>query len=424
MAIKIRPGGAGGAATCLQSRRTSGMGTGCSGGRVGGGAVGRGRLVACAAGAVAVARPARRRCRVLPRAAGDAEGGASADVGSDPAAWRRQQQQAGGNGAGPAGFADYEGAYQDEGADGDRRRRPPPSKVASGWRSVTQPMRDFGIGRTSRWEGGVGLFIVTAVATGAALMSWMRGAVGSPKTSYVTNFSFPAACGIQIGTLVRVRGVTVGSVTGISPNLKAVEVEAKILDDNVRIPKNALVEANQSGLISESLVDITPQHPIPSEEEQTASPLNVAECEREGLIVCNGGHIEGVEGVSMDELVKYCTKFAKELDRNDSLEAFMALADAAKPLMEKALPLLDQVNEIVEEVGPLLKDVSDGSLVENVENLMESASQAAADFHRYAGATRPARRPGSGRRRRGALTPVAGRPGHPARARAGCSPRR
>jgi len=215
----------------------------------------------------------------------------------------------------------------------------------------------------------------------------MKGAVGSSKTSYVTNFSFPAACGIQIGTLVRVRGVTVGSVTGISPNLKAVEVEAKIFDDNVRIPRNALVEANQSGLISESLVDITPQQPIPSDEEQTASPLNVPECEKEGLVVCDGGHIQGVEGVSMDELVKYCTKFAKELDKNDSLETFMALAEVAKPLMDKALPLIDRVNEIVDEVTPMLKDVSDGTLIENVESLLESASQAATDFHQYVAAT-------------------------------------
>lgn len=42
------------------------------------------------------------------------------------------------------------------------------------------------------------------------------------------------------------------------------EVESlQIKDASTAIPRNSLIEANQSGLIAEPLVDITPQLPIP-----------------------------------------------------------------------------------------------------------------------------------------------------------------
>ena len=42
-----------------------------------------------------------------------------------------------------------------------------------------------------------------------------------------------------------------------------VNVQVEIKDDKTAIPRNSLIEANQSGLIAESLIDITPQQPIP-----------------------------------------------------------------------------------------------------------------------------------------------------------------
>ena len=40
-------------------------------------------------------------------------------------------------------------------------------------------------------------------------------------------------------------------------------MQVEIKDDKTAIPRNSLIEANQSGLIAESLIDITPQQPIP-----------------------------------------------------------------------------------------------------------------------------------------------------------------
>ena len=59
----------------------------------------------------------------------------------------------------------------------------------------------------------------------------------------------------------------------------------QISDQNIIIPNNSLVEANQSGLIAEPLLDITPQLPI---KPYTAYPLD-PRCADEDAIVCHHG---------------------------------------------------------------------------------------------------------------------------------------
>ena len=55
-----------------------------------------------------------------------------------------------------------------------------------------------------------------------------------------------------------------GGVLGVQPSLERVDVLVEIRDASTVIPRNSLVEANQSGLIAEPLVDITPQLPVPA----------------------------------------------------------------------------------------------------------------------------------------------------------------
>lgn len=51
------------------------------------------------------------------------------------------------------------------------------------------------------------------------------------------------------------------------------------------VPRNSIVEANQSGLIAEPLLDITPQLPLPKWHAGPADPG----CDEEGAIVCVNG---------------------------------------------------------------------------------------------------------------------------------------
>ncbi len=45
----------------------------------------------------------------------------------------------------------------------------------------------------------------------------------------------------------------------VKPSLDRVDVLVEINDASTAIPRNSVIEANQSGLIAEPLVDITPQ---------------------------------------------------------------------------------------------------------------------------------------------------------------------
>lgn len=49
----------------------------------------------------------------------------------------------------------------------------------------------------------------------------------------------------------------------VEPSLERVDVLVEVTEPTTVIPRNALIEANQSGLIAEPLIDITPQTPIP-----------------------------------------------------------------------------------------------------------------------------------------------------------------
>lgn len=63
--------------------------------------------------------------------------------------------------------------------------------------------------------------------------------------------------------VMQIRGVPVGSVLSVQPSLEQVNVLVEVKEPTTVIPRNSLIEANQSGLIAESLIDITPQLPIP-----------------------------------------------------------------------------------------------------------------------------------------------------------------
>lgn len=96
-------------------------------------------------------------------------------------------------------------------------------------RRTLHPLSDFGFGRKSIWEGGVGLFIVSGAVLFALTMVWLRGFYLRSRTrKYQAVFEFSQACGIGMGTPVRIRGVTVGSVVHLVPTLKCIDAVVEV----------------------------------------------------------------------------------------------------------------------------------------------------------------------------------------------------
>ena len=244
------------------------------------------------------------------------------------------------------------------------------------WAQTIKPLRDFGFGRTNVWEGGVGLFILGGIAMTGFVIQWILGINFNKLRSYQAFVEFPFACGIQVGTTVRVRGVKVGNVLSVRPSLEKVEVLIEMDDDGIVIPRNSLVEANQSGLIAETIIDITPELPIPNAQW---GPLDSG-CEGEGLVVCYRGKIQGIPGVSMDDLVGLCTKLAREMDQQKCLQKMFAATTAAEDLMKNLEPLLLEAAKIAKDLRPMLQNVQEQGTLDTIELLAGHATKAVTDI--------------------------------------------
>ncbi|KAL5072962.1 hypothetical protein RYX36_011946 [Vicia faba] len=97
----------------------------------------------------------------------------------------------------------------------------------------------------------------------ALSLAWLKGfQIRSKFRKYTATFEFSQASGISTGTPVRIRGVTVGDVIRVNPSLTSIEAVVEIEDDKTIIPCNSLVEVNQSGLLMETIIDITPRDPL------------------------------------------------------------------------------------------------------------------------------------------------------------------
>ncbi|MBD2355287.1 MCE family protein [Tolypothrix sp. FACHB-123] len=165
--------------------------------------------------------------------------------------------------------------------------------------------------RTVR-EGSVGLIVLLGLGVFGLIVVWLNRVTAS-RGSYKATVEFANAGGMQKGATVRYRGVKVGAISAIRPMANNIEVEIEIFQPNLIIPKEVVIEANQSGLISESIIDITPKASLPK-DAVLAQPLDRKNCEAQNLIICDGARLKGQIGISLDELIRSSTNLASRYD--------------------------------------------------------------------------------------------------------------
>ncbi|MEH2325404.1 MAG: MlaD family protein [Nostoc sp.] len=163
----------------------------------------------------------------------------------------------------------------------------------------------FASGRTFR-EGSVGLLLLLGLGVFGLLFLWLNRFTPAGR-SYKIIVEFANAGGMQKGAAVRYRGFKVGTISQVRPRANAIDVEIEIGQTDLLLPRNVLVEANQSGLISESIIDITPKATLPT-GVVIAKPLD-KNCDQ-SLIICNGSRLKGQVGISVDELIRSSTDLA------------------------------------------------------------------------------------------------------------------
>lgn len=155
-------------------------------------------------------------------------------------------------------------------------------------------------------EGSVGLLILGGLGLFGGLILWLRG-LNPGNRSFSVTVDFSTIGGVQTGSPVRYRGVTVGRIDRISPDPNGVAVQVAIAPADLIIPRDSEVTVNQSGLLGETVLDIVPRKSLP-DGAVAAKPLD-RNCNKE-LILCEGSRINGALGISTDELVRASIKFA------------------------------------------------------------------------------------------------------------------
>lgn len=206
-------------------------------------------------------------------------------------------------------------------------------------------------------EGSVGLLILVGVVLFGGLVLWLRGlSLGSRNYNIIVAFKNTA--GMLVGTSVRYRGVTVGRVIDIQPGSNQVDVWVEITQANLRIPQGVRVEANQSGFIGETAIDITPNTQL-SDTEQAMSPT-ADDCDSE-LIICDGDRLEGQVGVNYESLLRSAETLANTLTDPTLVNNIRTTLENAALFAEQGTILADELTELAltakEEIGPLSSSV-------------------------------------------------------------------
>ncbi|WP_309745341.1 MlaD family protein, partial [Chamaesiphon sp. OTE_20_metabat_361] len=156
-------------------------------------------------------------------------------------------------------------------------------------------------------EGSVGLMLIAGLAVFGAIFLWLRGLTPGSQ-SYNIIAQFAQAPGIQLGGVVRFRGIRVGKITKIEPGINGVAVVMQMDDPNLTIPKDVAVEVSQTGLIGEPVIEITPRtnNNVAIDSRSLAGALD-PQCNG-NLILCNNAKVNGKIGASFNEVLQRATK--------------------------------------------------------------------------------------------------------------------
>lgn len=221
----------------------------------------------------------------------------------------------------------------------------------------------------------VGLFLVIGFAV-IAIMVVLFGRVGQGLTKfYEVTVEFPNASGLVKGADVLLAGARIGHV-GEAPFLLvkdgfSVGVKLKLRDD-VKIPRDATIVVNQTGLLGDCYVDVLPPDRI--------DPTNVIE-PNEHVIGRNKPGLDVLQAKGADVL----EKLASELDEIEALtkniNQNLVSAQNTKNLQETFEHLKTMSANLSESSKKLDGILAKGdSAVDSAKRTMDTVDKAAADL--------------------------------------------
>lgn len=107
-------------------------------------------------------------------------------------------------------------------------------------------------------EAIVGLLVVI-LAVWFVIFAWQRTGGGEKTGSIKISAIFPNASGVTSGTDVRVAGLKVGSVTGLSLDPHSFQVKVDIaLDPSAKLPADTTAAITSEGLLGSTFIAMNP----------------------------------------------------------------------------------------------------------------------------------------------------------------------
>jgi phospholipid/cholesterol/gamma-HCH transport system substrate-binding protein len=206
-------------------------------------------------------------------------------------------------------------------------------------------------------EGSVGLMLIAGLGVFGAIFLWLRGLTpGSQNYSAIVQFD--RAPGLQIGAVVRFRGIRVGKVTKIEPGVNGVEAVVEMDNPNLIVPKDVSVTVSQTGLIGEPVVEITPRSTISLNPNTIAKPLD-SKCDP-NLILCNNAKIDGRVGSSLNELIEKATKLIEVYNNPEVVRNLNNTLIKTGTAAEDFSRLSKNLNKVTNDFSGLPKSVETG----------------------------------------------------------------
>nr|WDA99063.1 ORF193 [Gronococcus sybilensis] len=219
------------------------------------------------------------------------------------------------------------------------------------------------------FQGYLIIFFVFAGSMLITLMIWIKQVKVSQ--SYRVYIQFNHISTLKSGSIVKFKGANIGKVVQITPKGYSILVAVQIQPANVLIPKYSEFEANQAGVLGESVIDVTPKPVIHGERYETweerlerensdnivnssdlpaantpaGTPLN-KNCDS-SKIVCHNDYVLGRKGMDYEDMVKTSTRVSQRLDSPDTWEQTLELMGVLKILMFFSTEFLSEMSAML-----------------------------------------------------------------------------
>ena len=141
---------------------------------------------------------------------------------------------------------------------------------------------------------------------------WQYFAECKKKRGYSLFIEFSNAYGLKEGTSITLRGVNIGYVQSLKININSVLVIAYINSTNILIPKQSIIETNQTSLFNNTIIDIVPLVNSYKSDFQFINVLDKG-C-YESIFLCNYQYVLGHRGLNYDDLIRATTRIVQRFD--------------------------------------------------------------------------------------------------------------